>query len=66
MALPAKECVSGDRNEGLRRTAGGLGRQDGRLGPVPGGPCMASLASRFYLEAVKAFDPTYDPARARL
>lgn len=38
----------------------------GRLGPAPGGPCMASLASRFYLEAVKAFDPTYDPARVRL
>lgn len=33
MALPAKECVSGDRNEGLRRTAGGLGRQDGEAGP---------------------------------
>lgn len=38
----------------------------GRLGPAPGGPCMASLASRFCLEAVKAFDPNYDPARARL
>lgn len=38
----------------------------GRLGPAPGGPCMASLASKFYLEAVKAFDPTYDLARARL
>lgn len=58
MALPTEEDTGGQSEV--------LGGRMGRLGPAPGGPCMASLASRFYLQAVKAFDPTYDLARARL
>ena len=43
-----------------------VGGWTGRLRPGHGGPCMASLASRFYLEAVKGFDPSYGLVRARL